>query len=107
MSERPTLADSTIERVLLKLKTATKPVTEILHQNEGFKATIVGLNPGVLLPDHTTKVPAKLTVLMGSVVYQDAAGVIPLFCFDELEIPVSEVHSVRANRRSICLLTRG
>jgi hypothetical protein len=107
MSKRPTPADSTIERVLLQLKTATKPVIDVLHKNDDFKVLVIGLNAGVLFPDHLTKVPAKLTVLMGSVVYQDATGSVPLFCFDELEIPINKVHSVLANRRSICLLTRG
>lgn len=98
---------STVERVLQQLKSATKPVSEVLHRNDHFQVIVLGLNADVALPDHLTKVPAKLTVLSGSVVYQDADGTTPLFCYDEMAIPLNVTHSVRATRRSICLLTRG
>jgi len=105
--KEPTSKNSTIESVLLKLKSSDGPVTEMLHQNNGFKVIMLGLNVNVLLPDHVTKIPTKLTVLKGSVVYRDANGNTPLFQYDELNIPVDQVHSVRAIRPSLCLLTIG
>jgi len=107
MDDKPTTKNSTMESVLLKLKTSVGPVTEMLHQNGSFKVIVLGLNVNVLLPDHHSKVPTKLTVLKGSVVYRDTNGNIPLFQYDELEIPVNETHSVRAIRPSLCLLTVG
>ncbi|TXF84370.1 hypothetical protein FUA23_21160 [Neolewinella aurantiaca] len=107
MSKYPIPADSTIEEVMLKLKSASGPVTKNLYSSNGFQVIVLGLNAGELFPDHVTKVPAKLTVLEGSVVYQDADTSVPLFCYDEIDIPVDKVHSVLANRRSICLLIRG
>lgn len=107
MDNHPTTKNSTIESVLLKLKSSDGPVTEMLHQNNGFKVIMLGLNVNVLLPDHHSKLPTKLTILKGSVVYRDTSGNTPLFQYDELDIPVNEIHSVRAIRPSLCLLTIG
>ncbi|SER03615.1 cupin domain-containing protein [Neolewinella agarilytica] len=107
MNDRPTDKASTIESVLQKLKTSVGPVTEMLHNNDSFKVILLGLNVDVLLPDHHTKLPTKLTVLKGSVVYRDINGNVPLFQYDELEIPINEIHSVQAIRPSLCLLTIG
>jgi quercetin dioxygenase-like cupin family protein len=89
------------------MKTATKPVIETLHRNKDLQVTMLGLNSGVSLSDHRTKVPAKLTVLSGSVIYNDVDGMTSLLRGDELAIPMNVKHSVQATRRSICLLTRG
>jgi len=107
MNNHSTATASTIERVLQKMKTAVGPVTSVLHQNDQFKVLVLGLSTDVIFPDHTTKVPAKLTVLKGSVVYRDADGNTPLFLYDDLDIAVDKVHSVRAIRPSVCLLTMG
>jgi quercetin dioxygenase-like cupin family protein len=107
MSDQNNNSASIIKRIQAKIKTATKPVTETLHRNEDFQVIMVGLNSGVSLPRFQTKVPAKITVLSGSVTYHDAEDITPLFSGDELDIPVNVTHSVRATERSICLLTRG
>ncbi|MCX8211315.1 MAG: hypothetical protein OTI34_09725 [Lewinella sp.] len=107
MSNRNNTSTSIIEQVLFKIKTATKPVIETLHRNEDLQVTMLGLNSGVSLSDHRTKVPAKLTVLSGSVIYNDVDGMTSLLRGDELAIPMNVKHSVQATRRSICLLTRG
>jgi|GEM_PF-420487 quercetin dioxygenase-like cupin family protein len=107
MSNRNDTSTSIIKQVLFKIKTATKPVIETLHRNEDLQVTMLGLNSGVSLSDHRTKVPAKLTVLSGSVIYNDVDGMTSLLRGDELAIPMNVKHSVQATRRSICLLTRG
>lgn len=98
---------STIDGVLQKMRTSVGPVIKVLHRNDHFKVLVLGLNTDVIFPDHLTKIPARLTVLKGSVQYRDADGNIPLFPYDELEIPLNVTHSVRAIRPSICLLTMG
>jgi quercetin dioxygenase-like cupin family protein len=107
MSNRNNTSTSIIKQVLFKIKTATKPVIETLHRNEDLQVTMLGLNSGVSLSDHRTKVPAKLTVLSGSVIYNDVDGMTSLLRGDELAIPMNVKHSVQATQRSICLLTRG
>ncbi len=107
MDLQPTPEFSTIESVLSKMKTATGPVTKTLHKSASSRVVVLGLNSDVVFPDHVTKVPAKLIVLKGSVVYRDAAGNTPLFQYDELNVPLNKVHSVRAIRPSLCLLTMG
>jgi hypothetical protein len=107
MDNQSTPQVSAIESVLAKMKTAIGPVTKVMHRSDHFKVLVLGLNADVIFPDHVTKVPTKLTVLKGSVVYRDAGGNTPLFLYDELEITMNAVHSVRAIRPSVCLLTMG
>ena len=107
MSTKSIPTISTMESVLAKMKTSVGPVMEVLQRNDHFKVVVMGLNVDVMLPDHTTSVPTKLSVLKGSVIYRDADGNIPLFQYDEMTIPLDMAHSVRAIRPSLCLLTMG
>lgn len=107
MNSQPTIESSTIDGVLQKMRISAGPVIKVLHRNDHFKVLVLGLNTDVIFPDHVAKIPARLTVLKGSVQYRDEDGNTPLFLYDELDIPVNVTHSVRAIRPSICLLTMG
>ena len=107
MSDDISIPLSTIETVLKDLKGASKPVIRALHSGKGFRVLVLGLNSGMVLAEHKANLPSKLTVLSGCVAYRSASDYIPLFANDEVDIPVGEIHSVAANRKSVCLLTQG
>jgi quercetin dioxygenase-like cupin family protein len=84
-----------------------KPVIKILHRGVGFKCIIIGLDEGVILPEHTTSIPAKLSILEGKITYIEGDKEISLNKFETIEIPLNTVHSLHAQKKSICLLTSG
>ncbi|GJM62522.1 hypothetical protein [Persicobacter diffluens] len=97
----------TIQKVLEQLKTADKPIARRLHKGKGFKVLILGFNKGMVLEDHKTNVSTILTVLEGSVYYNNGHSSTLLKKYEEYEIPNHEIHSVEAEEDSICLLTQG
>ncbi|NJC26970.1 cupin domain-containing protein [Neolewinella antarctica] len=107
MNNIVTLQPSSISSVMLRMKTARGLVTEIMHKTDHSKVIVIGLNADVMMRDHVSRVPAKLLVLSGSVMYRDADKSVPLFQYDELTIPIDVLHSLRGIRRGVCLLLMG
>ncbi|WP_157472129.1 hypothetical protein [Neolewinella persica] len=107
MDNQSAYPTGTIKSVLRKMKQSSGPVTEELHAVDGLSVMVIGLNRGELLADHTTDVKTRLIVLDGCVLYNDPIDTFPLFDYDEHEIPIGVVHSLTANRKSICLLIKG
>ncbi len=97
----------TIHSIKEELKTANKPVARALDHNDYFKVLVIGFKQGMRLKEHMTKIPAKLTVLEGSVLYQEGTTQLKLNQYDEHEIPLETLHEVEAAEDSLCLLTQG
>jgi quercetin dioxygenase-like cupin family protein len=98
---------STIESILSELKSTTNPVVKALYKGENFKVITIGLNKDAILKDHQTEIPAKLTILTGSVVYKEGDKEVRLNQYDEHHIPINCIHSLRAVEFSLCLLIQG
>jgi len=97
----------TIKLILEQLKTAAHPVAKAIHKGEHFKVLAIGFRQGMKLKDHQARLPSKLTVLLGCVLYKEGEQVIRLEAYDEYDIPVDVIHSVEAEEDSLCLLTQG
>jgi len=97
----------TIKEVKAAIPTATKPVVKLFRKTNDAKLIIIGLKQNIKLKEHTTPVPAKLTVLEGCVKYIQGEETIMLNQYDEQEIPVQIVHALEAVEDSICLLIQG
>ncbi len=97
----------TLLEIKSQLESATAPIIKIIHKNDHFKVIAMGLTKGITLKEHKTPLPAKLTVLEGSVRFKTADKNQVLEKFHELEIPVNVMHSVEALEDSLCLLTQG
>ncbi|WP_394972759.1 cupin domain-containing protein [uncultured Croceitalea sp.] len=95
-----------IKQIKEELKSAKNPIAKSLHHNATFRVLVLGFRKGMVMKSHTAKWPSKLTVLEGSVTYQEEKGNTVLNQYDEFEIPVGVVHSVEANKDSLCLLTQ-
>ncbi len=96
-----------IDEVKALLSTSAHPVARVLHKNDHFKVLILGFNKGMILKDHKAHLPTKLTVLEGSVIYNEEGRRRPLLQYAEFDIPVNVMHSVEASEDSLCLLTQG
>jgi len=97
----------TIKDVLQQLDTSTHPVAKALHKGEHFKVLVLGFKKGMVLKEHKTSLPAKLTVFSGKVVYVEMGSSKKLHPYDETDIPVGVIHSVECLEDAICLLTQG
>jgi quercetin dioxygenase-like cupin family protein len=96
-----------INDVLQQLETSTHPVAKALHKGEHFKVLVMGFKKGMVLKEHKTSLPAKLTIFSGKVIYIEIGVSKNLNQYDETDIPVGIVHSVECTEDAICLLTQG
>lgn len=97
----------TITDIKLKLETASNPVAKPLHTGVGFKCLLIGFKKGMILKEHKTSIPSKLTVLEGAVIFKEADRTVKLNLYDEMLIPLDVLHHVEATQDSICILTQG
>lgn len=98
---------TTIQDVLARLETVSHPVAQVIQKGHDFRILAIGFKKGMLLTDHKASMPAVLTVLAGSVVYLQGDVSITLKQYEEQQIPVDIIHSVKALEDSLCLLTQG
>ena len=59
------------------------------------------------LKKNKAHVPTKLVVIKGEVIYKSEKKEQYLYCYDEFEIPVNELHAVFAKEDSFCMLIQG
>ena len=97
----------TIKEIKEKLKTSKNPVAQALHQGSGFKTLVIDFNKGMVLKEHKAHIKSKLTVLEGFIVYKEENRTVELGQYDEVEIPIEIIHSVKALEDSLCILTQG
>lgn len=96
-----------IKEILQQLQNSTHPVAKALHKGDHFKVIAIGFKSGMILNDHQAILPSKLTLLSGSVVYNEGEKEIILQEFDTIDIPAKTTHNVSALHDSLCLLTQG
>jgi quercetin dioxygenase-like cupin family protein len=96
-----------IAALLEQLETSAHPVAKAIHSGHNFKVLALGFKKGMILKEHQAHLPAKLTVLYGSVVYREADKEVRLSRYGMTDIPVDVIHSVEATEDSLCLLTQG
>lgn len=96
-----------IKEILEQLKTSEKPVAKAIHKGTNFHVLIIGFKKGMILKEHKTNLPAKLTVLTGSVIYKQDSTIKTLLQYNETEIPIGIIHSVECIDDSLCLLIQG
>lgn len=99
--------DKNMNDLLTRLETSQKAVATILRKGEGFKVLMLAFKKGMIFPEHTTKLPAKITVVQGSVIYKEADVVAPLAQHQSYEIPVNVPHWVEASEDALCIVVQG
>ena len=96
-----------IKEVLSKVETSQNPVAKALHTGKEFRALVIAFKEAMILKDHKTNRPAKLTVLQGGVTYEQGERIEVLGTHDTVDIPVGIMHRVVANEDALCILTQG
>lgn len=96
-----------IKQILEQLESSAHPVAKALHKGAHFKVLVIGFKKGMILKEHQTKLPTVLTVLNGQVLYKIGTDSTILSIYDEVLIPIEQIHSVEALEDSLCLLTQG
>lgn len=86
---------------------AGHPVARSLAAGSHFKVLLLAFGPGQLMKEHRTKLPARLVVLQGAVVYQQGETVKHLNPECDTEIPVDIPHHVTSEQPALCLLIQG
>jgi len=97
----------TIKKILNELELSDHPIAKPLHKGDHFKVLVIAFKGGMKLKAHRASIRSKLTVISGSVIYEQGDMKSELQKFDEIEIPVHIIHSVEAIEDSICLLIQG
>ena len=96
-----------LKEIVKELETSEKPVPKILWQGEKSHILAIGLKKGMLLSKHNSKIPARIVVIKGEIVYNNDNGGTALSLYDEHEIPVEEYHWVEAMEDSMMLVLKG
>lgn len=96
-----------LANIKAELETTTKPIGKMLRKGDDFHVLAIGFKKGMILPEHTTALPARLVVIEGAVTYNSPKGASALELYDEYEIPVDELHWVEARQDSLILVIKG
>lgn len=83
---------------------SNKPIVENIYTNEGTKLIAIAMKKGVELPDHKAPSRAKLMLIKGEIDFNTSTKSYRLAVPDSLEIPLDEMHSVRAFEDALFLL---
>lgn len=97
----------TIKEAIAELELKRDPVAKLMHKGIAFKVIVLAFKKGMILKEHKTSVPTKLTVMNGKVNYIGASWNKIIDKYDELDIPLEEIHAVEALEDSLCLLIQG
>jgi quercetin dioxygenase-like cupin family protein len=98
---------SIIKQALAELETKNNPVAKVLHKAADSKAIIMVFKKGMMLKEHKSALPAKLTIFNGAVSFVMLGETTILNQYDTMDIPMNEVHAVTALEDTVALLTQG
>lgn len=98
---------SIIKQALAELETKTNPVAKVLHKATDSKAIIMVFKKDMILKEHKSALPAKLTIFKGAVSFVMLGETTILNQYDTMDIPMNEVHAVTALEDTVALLTQG
>lgn len=96
-----------LQDILQQVETATHPVAKAIHKGENFKVLAIAFKKNMVLKEHKTAIPAKLTVFSGVVIYEEGTIQKTLKQYEETDIPINIIHSVKCVEDALCLLTQG
>lgn len=96
-----------IKEILTQLETSLHPVAKAIHKGNHFRVLAIAFKEGMVLKEHKAHWPSKLTVLSGSVVYQEIDRTITLSQYDCVDIVPEVTHEVTALEDSLCILSQG
>jgi quercetin dioxygenase-like cupin family protein len=96
-----------IKEAIAELEFKDSPVAKLLHTGVAFKVVVLAFKKGMILKEHKTSVPTKLTVIGGKIIYTNNSTNVVLDKYEEFIVPINEFHSLEASEDSLCLLIQG
>lgn len=96
-----------IKKAIAELQIKNKPVAKLMHTGVAFKVIVLAFKKGMILHENKTSVPTKLTVINGNVKYNSENLIRNIDTYEEIEIPLEEIHSIEALEDSLCILIQG
>ena len=98
---------SIIKEALAELETKNNPVAKVLHKANDSKAIVMVFKKDMILKEHKSALPAKLTIFNGAVSFVMQGETTLLHQYDTMDIPMNVVHAVTALEDTVALLTQG
>lgn len=98
---------SIIKQALEELANKNNPVAKVLHKAANSKAIVIVFKKDMILKEHKSALPAKLTIFNGAVSFVMLGETTLLNQYDTMDIPVNEIHAVTALEDTVALLTQG
>ena len=96
-----------LKEILSEIETTDKAVVKKLQNAKEQQVLAIGLQKNAILKEHKTDISAKLYVLTGEVVYRTGGTESIVKQFEEQEINVGDLHSVKAIENSLFLVIKG
>lgn len=93
-----------IQEIKQLLQTSINPIARVMYSKDHFRVLCIGFKKDMILRDHKTPYNTKLLVIEGNVIYNQQNVEHKLSVFDEIIIPINEIHNVVALEDSLCLL---
>jgi quercetin dioxygenase-like cupin family protein len=93
-----------IQELKSLLESSVNPIARVLYKKENFRVLAIGFKKNMILKDHKTPYESKLLIIEGKVIYKEQLKELTLLQFEEVMIPINEIHNVTALQDSVCLL---
>ncbi len=74
-----------LQQIEFELKSAEGPVAKILRKGKDFTVLAIGFQKNMLLKKHNSKVPARIVVIKGEVVYNSENGATKIGLFKNMK----------------------
>jgi quercetin dioxygenase-like cupin family protein len=96
-----------IKEAIAELELKGNPVAKLMHTGVAFKVIVLAFKKDMILKEHKTSIPIKLIVIDGKIKFMGTNTQKIIDKYEELEIPIEEIHSIEAFEDSLCLLIQG
>lgn len=88
----------------MELESKSGPLARPLYKNQMTKILAVAFKKNMILKEHKAAGMTKLFVMTGQIEYKSLQQTILLDANDDMDIPLEELHSVRALKDSLIIL---
>lgn len=93
-----------LKELMTEVNTKTSPAVKLLHKNNYTKVLAIAFKENMLLKEHKSPGLAHLVVMQGKVEYRSKNEAVILDCYDEMNIPGEDLHSVLALEDALIIL---
>lgn len=93
-----------LKQMMEDLESQSRPIAKQLYKNQMTKVLAIAFKKNMILKEHKAPGLTRLFVMGGKIEYRSNPQTLILSEYDEMEIPLDEVHSVYAIEDSLITL---